>query len=436
MTSWPDLPSRGDVGYRQQRDTAPLLAATLEYARERDYAGWDYVDGMSSRLLRALPVENKWLNLAVQETTKRAPINLRPLFLVEQRRNFKGTALFAMANGMAARLEREGLLDPSPGVDYEAERRRLLEWLLENRSVGYSGFCGGHKHVIQGLHHQSQPNEPDLVSTSYAVKALLDGADLDPAFAAAARSAAEFTVEDMHYEEVDGGATVRYYPKHPDDSYTLNAGAITARMFVDLFEHFGDEEFLERGRQLLDYVAAAQTPIGGWYYRDPPEASHLSMDNHHNGFIVEALQRYHEVTGTERYRETLDDALSFYGERLFEADGAPNWDEDEAYPRDIHAAAQGILVYTYAGDLDFARRILAWTLENLYAGDGRFYYRVERLYTKRITLMRWCQAWMAYAVGELSLAEAELARGERDGSRAPSRPAERRGSISQHALDR
>jgi hypothetical protein len=31
-------------------------------------------------------------------------------------------------------------------------------------------------------------------------------------------------------------------------------------------------------------------------------------------------------------------------------------------------------------------------------GDGRFYYRKGRYYTKRITLMRWCQAWMAYAL--------------------------------------
>jgi hypothetical protein len=372
----------------------------LEYSRERDYVGWDYADGMSSRVLRALPLENKWLNLSVQETIKRAPINLRPLFAVEQRRNFKGTALFAMANRTAARLAEEGRLESPPGVDYETEERRLLEWLAENRSVGYSGFCGGHKHVIQGLNHQGQPNEPDLVSTSYAVRALLRGREHDPSFGELARSAAEFTVDDMQYEEVEGGATVKYYPKHPDDSYTLNAGAITARMFVDLYAAFGEEQFLERGRALLDYIVDAQTPIGGWYYRLPKDASHLSMDNHHNGFIVECLQRYHEVTGTERYGDSLADAREFYRLELFEADGAPRWDERSTYPRDIHAAAQGILVFTYAGDREFARRILDWTRENLHVGDGRFYVRKNRFYTKRVTLMRWCEAWMAYAIAE------------------------------------
>ncbi|MFB6131713.1 MAG: antibiotic ABC transporter permease, partial [Salinigranum sp.] len=80
------------------------LHDTLAYSRERDYVGWDYCDGMSSRILRSLPVESKWLNLAFQETAKRAPVNVRPLLLVEARRNFMGAGLFAMANLNARRL--------------------------------------------------------------------------------------------------------------------------------------------------------------------------------------------------------------------------------------------------------------------------------------------------------------------------------------------
>jgi hypothetical protein len=124
------------------------------------------------------------------------------------------------------------------------------------------------------------------------------------------------------------------------------------------------------------------------------------MDNHHNGFVIEAFQRYHDVTGMDRYEETLSEALAFYREALFEESGAPNFDEANAYPRDIHAATQGVLVFTYAGDLAFASRILAWTLDALHAGDGRFYFRKHRYHTKRHVLMRWCQAWMAYAISE------------------------------------
>lgn len=44
------------------------------------------------------------MNIAFQELVKRVPINVRPLFLVEQRRNYKGTAPFTMANQTADHL--------------------------------------------------------------------------------------------------------------------------------------------------------------------------------------------------------------------------------------------------------------------------------------------------------------------------------------------
>lgn len=396
-----------------------ILQRTLAYARKREYTGWDYGDGMSSQLLQVVPVDNKWLNILVQELAKRPPINVRPLLLVEQRRNYKGTALFAMANLNTAKLLGEidedqagGIdadslakngtadADTTNSVDYKQETYQLNEWLIANRSVGYSGFCGGHKHPIQHLDGKGLPNEPDIVSTSYAVKSLLSATGLDSMYPSIAQTAADFLVDDLNYQSVDGGASINYHFNHPSDAYTINAGAIGARMLIDLFAYFEEESYRRRAQRILDYVVTLQTDIGGWTYREPPSASHLSMDNHHNGFIIESLLRYQDVTDSDRYAETIDRALSFYRETLFDPSGAPNWDENKTHPRDIHASAQGILVFTYAGDLDFARRILAWTLDQLYAENGRFYYRKHRLYTTRITLMRWCQAWMAYAISE------------------------------------
>ena len=394
-----------------------VLRETLRYARERDYTGWDYADGMSSRLLQGLPFENKWLNLAVQESIKRAPVNVRPVFLVEQRRNYKGTALFALANlhahqlglgtdtatgadGSAAAEPRNGTTNP---VAYRAEAHALCEWLVTERTPGYAGFCGAHRHEIQHLDLKGLPEYPDMVSTTYAVRALLAahdaGLDADSAhdYADVVRSVADFIDEDLEYEEIPEGARMKYVPAWSADHVTLNAVALGGITLLELAARF-EGPYRERGEKLLDYVVSRQRPEGGWMYRDPPSASHLSMDNHHNGFIIESLLRHEALTDSGRYSGVLDDALSFYREELHEPDGTPNWDESRAYPRDIHAAAQGIIVFSRAGNLDFAARIIDWVLGTLYVGDGRFHFRRERLYTKRITLMRWCEAWMAYAL--------------------------------------
>jgi len=379
-----------------------VIEETLAYARERDYRGWDYGDGMSSRLLDALPVESTLVNLAVQETIKRFPRNVRPLLLVEQRRNYKGTALFAMANQNAHRLhERSPALLDAPEGGYIAETDALLEWLVENRCGGYSGFCGAHQHELQKLDGTvGRPDQPDLVSTSYGVKALLRGADRSAGYATVARSAVPFLFEDLDYRAVDDGAVVNYHLNHPPEEFTVNAGALGARLLVDLHDHTGEDRLATAAGSILDHVAGLQTDRGGWYYRDPPSSSHLSMDNHHNGFVIEAFQRHAAVVDADRYADTLADALAFYREELFEPDGAPNFDEESAYPRDVHAAAQGILVFTYAGEYGLARRIAEWTIDELYLGDGRFLFRKHRFHTKRHVLMRWCVAWMAYALSE------------------------------------
>ncbi|WP_049925914.1 prenyltransferase/squalene oxidase repeat-containing protein [Halopiger goleimassiliensis] len=403
----------------------PVLDSTLEYARTREYSGPDYGDGMSSQLLQALPVENRFVNLVVQEVVKRAPVDVRPLFRVEHRRNYKGAALFTMANlnyhelaRRAATAEGDGtdrgradvdlesldLAIDEPAFDPVEEARYLADWLLEERIEGYSGFCGGHRHEIQHLHTKGEPSDPDIVSTTYAVRALLQASHLDDRYAEIARTAADFLVEDLNYREVDEGAKVDYHLNHPDDAYTINAAALGAGMLVDLYDHFGDEEYRERATKVLDHIAANQTDVGGWPYRLPADASHLSMDSHHNGFVIESFQRYRDLVGSDRYADTLSDALEFYRNDLFELDGAPNFDETSAYPRDIHASTQGILVFTREGDLEMAERILRWVLANLQVEDGRFYYRKYRFHTKRVTLMRWCQAWMSYATSEYLLA--------------------------------
>jgi hypothetical protein len=394
-----------------------VLADVLAYARERDYTGWDYADGMSSRLLRAVPVENRWLNLAVQETIKRSPVNVRRLALVEQRRNYKGAALFAVANLTAADLlgdrasPRAGGTARSNGVDYRAEAASLATWLVENRCEGYSGYCGSHRHEIQELDGRRHPSDADVVSTSYGVRALLAASELDRRYAAVARSAAAFVHEDLDYTECEAGARINYATCDGDEHFTHNAIALGARLLLDLHVATGARTYRRDAERLLDYVVAHQTDRGGWMYREPPSASHLSMDNHHNGFIVEVLHYHEELTDAGRYADALSNAMTFYRETLFEDSGAPNWDESNAYPRDVHAAAQGIIVFSYAGDLSFASRIVDWTLSNLYAGDGRFYFRQHRWFTRPIVLMRWCEAWMAYALSQYAArAESDVAR--------------------------
>lgn len=374
-----------------ERPTAEqVLVNTLRYARMRDYKGYDYSDGLSSRILQNIPLENKWINILFQESAKRAPINIRPLLLIPERRSFKGSGLFVLANLTAYETTgRELYLD---------EAEMLIDWLLETRCEQPFGW--GHNHDIQTLNTTVERNTPSIVSVTYIALAILEFARYrdTEAYSLVREHVPDLIFDTLEYSECDSGARIKYKSTQKDGVYTINANALGARLLIELHREFERDIYRDRAESILDYVVSQQTPIGGWKYNDPPSASHLSMDNHHNGFIIESLLRYRELVGSDRYDRATEDSLRFYRETLYTSDGAPNWDESNRYPRDIHAAAQGIITFSMAGDLAFARRIIEWTLENLYAGSGRFNYRKQRFYTKQFTLMRWCQAWMARAI--------------------------------------
>ena len=367
------------------------LLASLEWAQSREYAGYDYADGMSSRLLTRLPIDNRWVNLVVQESAKRAPVNIRPVLQIPKRRSFKGCALFAGAELSAYELT---------GETVHLERAiALASWLWKSRRMDPIGW--GHNHDLQWPDGKIPRNTPNIVSTTYVARVLLELAPwLDAAVVETVIEEVPVLIRDQLLIETSDGPRLRYDPLQTGDYFVLNVNALAGALLVEIADATDDSALRDLGTSLLDYVAAKQAPNGGWMYTDPPSYSHLSMDNHHNGFILESFLRYEAVTGNDRFSDVLDQGLSFYRTVLFNPDGSPNWDESNQYPRDSHAAAQGILTFTYANDRPFAEQILEWTLDELSGNEGRFYYRKGRLWTKRFTLMRWSQAWMTFAIGQ------------------------------------
>ena len=380
----------------------PVCQKALKWAKDRNYVGYGKFDALNSPGLRLLAGRNRYLRGGFTYLVSRAPVNLRPLFGVEKRQNPKSLGLFARSYFNFHTLTGDAI--------WLRQGLGLLERLLELSQIhGYSGHCWGAEHPRQSTQFYVEAHFPGAVITVEIAEAFLDAYEktANRDYLDVARSAADFISQDLTI--VENGATGLCYGYIPGSSWKIiNANAKTACFLARLATIVGDQTQSSQARANMRWVVERQTKDGAWFYADPPRASHVAHDNYHTGFVLSSLLEYITVTNDEAWRDVYARGLDFYERELFLPSGAPKWRSDRIYPLDIHGAAQGILNFClasswYPSKLKVAKRIAEWALENMSHPDGRFYYQKGPWWTKRYTLMRWCQAWMCYALSTLAL---------------------------------
>jgi len=177
---------------------------------------------------------------------------------------------------------------------------------------------------------------------------------------------------------------------------------------MDFFwRHTQEKELLDIATRQFNYTVDRATTYHAWYYTHPKEKSPITHDNYHTGGILDGLIEYFEETGDDRYMDVYWKALNFYQDNLFEIGGAPRWMHNVKFPFDIHGSAQGIITFKKAAMHDGAfieqsQSIANWSIRNLYSPNLKhFIYRQGRFIKWNYSLMRWCNAWMARALGGL-----------------------------------
>ena len=184
----------------------------------------------------------------------------------------------------------------------------------------------------------------------------------------------------------------------------MDVSALTGALAARLGSLEGRPDLVDEGGRLVRYVVSKQTDYGAWFYAEPPSASHITHDNYHTGFILDAILQYGLAAGSDEFDTAYRQGIEFYERRLFEPSGAARFMSDRLYPVDIHGCAQGIITFSlqhryFGAGGATAKRILEWTLSNMWdESTGWFYYQRRRGFRTKIRELRWCQGWMSWAL--------------------------------------
>jgi hypothetical protein len=376
-----------------------VLDQVLQTARSDRYEGYSKHDGLNSPFLARLAGESRLRRLGAIQVVTRSPVDVRPMVGVRKARNPKGLSLFARA--LLARHRMTGSADDA------REARELLDWLIGHPAPGFEWLCWGYPYPWQDVGFFAPRHFPNRVVTSFVGQALLDGYETlqEARYLDAAGLAVRFLLEAPKtlYED-DDCRCLSYVPDRGIDWIVMDVSALAGALAARVGAILDDVELVRQGGRLVRYVVSKQTDYGAWFYADPPSASHITHDNYHTGFILDAILQYGMSAGSDEFESAYRRGIEFYEQRLFEANGAARFMSDRLYPIDIHGCAQGIITFSlqqqhFGAGSATATRVLQWTLENMWdPASGWFYYQRRRQFRTRIRELRWCQGWMSWAL--------------------------------------
>ena len=337
------------------------------------------------------------------------PVWTRRFLGVRKDINPKGMGLFA-----------RGYLDlyqATGEIKFKEKALYCLNWLEDNPSEGYSGYCWGYPFDWQSVEFIPKGTPSAVVSSVVgdafwrAYQVLEDQRYLD-----VCEGICKFFLKDLNIDQMDDGVVCFSYTP-VDDFHVHNANLFVAEFLTRVGMKLDKKEYLEWGKRAASYALKEQNPDGSLYYWGKVQRQHNPdhIDHYHSGFEIRSLFKVGKWTGDSRFYQAADKYYRFYLENLISRTDQhvrPKMTPDALYPIDIHSCAEALLCNAALGEeYEEARLLLPalsdWILNNLQTKAGWFIHRIqERKGRERrveIPFIRWGQAWMLRALSSYFL---------------------------------
>lgn len=366
------------------------------WVEDAEWKAYDTFDGLASPYARFLTFNQPLLKIAWQQGVRRFPLNLRPLLGIKPGMSTKGMGFFAQ--GYLRRYQAHG------HPVFLEKAKYCLQWLMENRGRQFKGSCWGNHFDYQSRGGNISKGTPTIVWTGLIGHAFLDAYELlkDEQYLDVARSACDFILDELGWQEFPEGILLRYYPKA--DILVHNSSMIGASLLARANLLTPTPRYCELAERAIQYTLAHQTPAGAWYYGVGSKWAWI--DSFHTGYVLEALHVFIRSTGATKYEPALKRGYQYYVETFFLPDGTPRYYDKKTLPIDIQCASQAIQTLVsmrefHPDSIPTAIRVAEWTIKNMQHKSGYFYYRKYPLITNKTPTLHWGQATMFAALALL-----------------------------------
>jgi rhamnogalacturonyl hydrolase YesR len=370
------------------------LERVSRWVEDHDYRAYDPGDGQLS-FLRVFTFNQHFLERLLTGSVLRTPFNIRPLLGIAPHTSTKGMGY--MAWGYTKRYALTG------DKVFAKRAATCLDWLIEHRAPNYPQYCWGNHFPFSTRAGKIPRLEPTIVWSSLIGQAFVEAHEAlgNQQYLEVASSTCDWILS-LPREETKSGACLSYVAFKQSSIHNSNMlGAALLARFGKLTNH---STALAAAKDAMVYSCSRQNSDGSWFYGESPK--YHWIDNFHTGYNLDCLKRYIHSTGDSGFNDNLGRGFAYFKNYFVEADGKPKYYHDKTYPIDIQCAAQAIDTLAFFSDddpeaLELALKVADWTIDNMQAPDGHFYYRDLGWKKVKTPMLHWGQGTMFKALAHL-----------------------------------
>jgi len=285
---------------------------------------------------------------------------------------------------------------------YYRKAVHFLDVLQETRCRGYEEYGWGYPFDWQTRTGTIKEGTPLITTVPYVYEAFsaVYGIDQNPKWLPIMRSIAEHALKDYRDVEISSDAASCGYTPAPDDPCgVINASAYRAFLLTKAGIELSEPRYLEVARKNLNFVCVSQNADGSWPYSI--DGARDFVDHFHTCFVLKALAKIEELTGSVQCHKAIDRGISYYVRCLFDACHLPvpfaKRPRLTVYRRELYDYAEcinlAVLLHGRFVELD---RILPNVVTDLVVRwqkkDGSFRARQLMLGWDNVPMHRWAQS--------------------------------------------
>jgi rhamnogalacturonyl hydrolase YesR len=288
---------------------------------------------------------------------------------------------------------------------YEEKARRCLDWLIEHKSQKFREYTWGNHFDFVSRGGGYSKDEPIIVWTALIGQAFLDAYEHfgDDRYLQVAVSACDWILA-LPREQTSSGTCISYHALYQSSIH--NANMLGAALLARTAKFTKNAAAVSVAKAAMEYSCARQRDDGAWYYGEDPR--YHWIDNFHTGYNLDSLKTYVESTGDRSYDKHLRVGFEFFVSNFFEENGRPKYYHNRTYPVDSQCISQAIeTLATFSQDdpraLALSVKVAQWAIDQMQDRSGYFYYRQYPLMKAKTPMLHWAQATTYKALTSLLL---------------------------------